>query len=178
MMVVPVSLWSQGLVQQQELGAGGDGAGDGHPLLLTAGELVGIAAPILLDPHGLEGPHDRLFDLILLHLLDLQAEGHVLEHRHVGPEGVALEDQVEAPLAGGFIESLVRVDDHLVVDGHGAVLGLLQPGDDPKRGGLAAAGGAQQRHEIPVLYGQIDVPEDVILAVKFIDVAQLDLAHG
>ena len=168
----------QGLVQQQELGAGGDGPGDGHPLLLASGELVGIAAPVLLDPHGPEGPHDRLLDLLLLHLLDLETEGYVLKHRHVGPQGVALEHQVQSPFAGRFEESLVRIDDHLVVDGHGAVLGLFQPGDDSKRGGFAAAGGPQQGHKVPVLDGQIDVPQDVVLSIKLIDVAQLDLAHG
>ena len=168
----------QGFVQQQELGAGGDGPGDGHPLLLASGELVGIAAPVLLDPHGPEGPHDRLLDLLLLHFLDLQAEGHVFEHGHMGPEGVALEHQVQPPLAGSLVESLVRVDDHPIVDGHGAVLGLFQPGDDSKRGGFAAAGGPQQRHEVPVLDGQVHIPEDVVLSVKLIDVAQLDLAHG
>ena len=89
-----------------------------------------------------------------------------------------MEHQVQSPLAGRFEESLVRVDDHLVVDGHGAVLGLFQTGDDPEGGGLAAAGGPQQRHEVPVLDGQVHVPEHVVLSVKLIDVAQLDLAHG
>ena len=96
----------------------------------------------------------------------------------MGPEGVALEHQVQPPLAGSLVESLVRVDDHPIVDGHGAVLGLFQPGDDSKRGGFAAAGGPQQRHEVAVLDGQVHIPEDVVLSVKLIDVAQLDLAHG
>ena len=36
----------------------------------------------------------------MAHLLDFQAEGDVVVHRHVGPQGVGLEHQVQPALAG------------------------------------------------------------------------------
>ena len=42
---------AQRLVQKQHLGAVHQGAGDGHPLLLTAGELVGVVSCPLRQAH-------------------------------------------------------------------------------------------------------------------------------
>ena len=159
----------EGLVKQQQLGVGGHGAGDGHALLLAAGQLVGVAVHILLDAHHAQGVVDALLDLRLGQLLDLQAESDVLPHRHVGPQGVGLEHQVQPPLAGLGVVGQVRVDHLHAVDGHHAALGLLQTGDHAQGGGLAAAGGTQQGHEVAVLDDQIDVPQDVVVAVEFID---------
>jgi hypothetical protein len=104
------------------------------------------------------------------HLLDLQAEGDVVVHRHVGPQGVGLEHQVQPALAGLGVVGVVGVDHLHAVDGHDAVLGLLQAGDHTQRGGLAAAGGAQQGHEVAVLNGEVDVAQNVVAAIEFINI--------
>jgi len=41
-------------------------------------------------------------------------------------------------------------------DGNRAAADLLQPGNHPQRGGLPAAGGSHEHHELPVLDGQVD----------------------
>ena len=167
----------QRLVKQQQLGAGGYGTGDGHPLLLAAGKLRGIAVLVHVNTHHPQGVHHPAVDLRLAHLLDLQAEGDVVVDRHVGPQGVGLEHQIQPPLAGLGVIGVIRVDHLHAVNGHGAVLGLFQSGNHTQRGGLAAAGGPQQGHEVAVLNGEVDVPQDVVAAVKFINVLQFNAAH-
>src|SRR2546430_685940 len=77
--------------EEQEVGFGGQGPGDGHPLAHAAGELLG--EPVgedhqvhdgqqLLDPLGPPGLRDPLA---------LQAEGDVLGHRLPGVERIPLE---------------------------------------------------------------------------------------
>ena len=157
------------LVQKQELRARRDRAGDCNTLLLTAGKLVRIAIAILFDAHGFQRAHDRFLDLRFLHLFDFQTECDVLEHRHVRPQRVALEHEVEPALTGRFIERGVRVDDRLVVDRHGAVLRLFETGNNAQRGGFAAAGRSQKRHKVAVLDREVDVAQNMVLAVEFID---------
>ena len=91
----------------------------------------------------------------LFDIAGVQAEGHVLKDSHVGPQRVGLEHQVQVPLGRGRVVRLRRVDDLLAVHVDEAVLGLFQAGHHPQRCGLAAAGGAQQRHEVAVLDGQV-----------------------
>jgi hypothetical protein len=49
-----------------------------------------------------------------------------------------------------------QVGDILAADQDGAGIGLLQPGDDPKQGRLARAGGSEQGEELALLDPQID----------------------
>ena len=87
----------------------------------------------------------------------------------MGPQGVGLEHQVQSTLAGLGIVGQIRIDHLHAVNGHDAVLGLLQAGHHTKGGGLAAAGGAQQGHKVAVLNGQVQIPQDVIFAVVLVN---------
>ena len=87
-------------------------------------------------------------------------------HGHVRPEGVGLEHQVQSPLAGLGIIGQVRVDHFHAVDGHDAALGLFQARHHAQGGGLAAAGGSQQGHEVAILDHQVDVAQNMVVAVK------------
>ena len=129
------------------------------------------------DLHTVQSAGDLFGDGLAVFLADTQAEGHVVEHGHVGPQGVRLEYQIQVALAGRGERSLRRVDDLLAVHQDNAVLGLFQAGDHAEGGGLAAAGGPQQGHEVAVLNGEVDVPQDVVAAVKFINVLQFNAAH-
>ena len=61
---------AQGLVEEQNLGLVHQGSGDGHPLLLAAGELVDPALAVALQVHQLQHGVHLLLDLILGGLLD------------------------------------------------------------------------------------------------------------
>ena len=88
----------------------------------------------------------------------------------MGPQGVGLEHQVQVPLAGRGVHGLRRIDNLLAVHVDEAILGLLQAGDNPEGGGLAAAGGAQQGHEVPVLNSEVQLFQNVVFPVEFIDI--------
>ena len=65
--------------------------------------------------------------------------------------------------------SLGSVYDLLAVHEDGAVLRLLQTGYNTQRGGFAAAGRTEQRHEVAVLDGEVNVLQDVVFAIVFIN---------
>ncbi|KAG0926323.1 hypothetical protein G6F31_018430 [Rhizopus arrhizus] len=75
-------------------------------------------------------------------MLHTQAEGDVLEHRHVLEQRIVLEYEADLTLA--------HIDRGGVFAGeqHTAGIGRLQPRDDAQQRGLAAAGRPQQRHEL------------------------------
>ena len=168
---------AQRFVEQQQLRAGCNRARDGDSLLLSAGEFVGITITILFNAHLVQRTHDALFHLVLGKAFDLEAEGDVFKRGHVRPKRVALEHEVEVALARGFIERFFCVDNRLAVHEHDAVLRFLEAGDDAKRGRLAAAGWPEQRHEITVVNREVDISQHMVVAVKFIDILQFDLAH-
>ena len=87
------------LIHQEHLRLDREGARHRHPLPLPARELAGVFGELALDVHELGGPLDLALDDGLVGLLlHAQAEGDVLEHRHVREDGVVLEHHGE--LAG------------------------------------------------------------------------------
>ena len=128
----------QRLVQQQYLGLVHQGTGDSDALLLTAGEVVDAAVLVALQADDLQHLMDPAVDLVLGQLRHLQAEGDIIIHIQMREQGIPLENGVDLPSVGGQI-----VDD-LAVKGHCAAGRREEATDDTKRGGLAAAGGAQQ----------------------------------
>src|SRR2546421_537097 len=75
-------------------------------------------------------------DLVLRHLLDPEAERDVLVDREVGIERVALEDHGDVAVARWDV-----VDD-AIADPHRPFADVLEAGQHPQRGRLAAAGWA------------------------------------
>jgi hypothetical protein len=73
--------------------------------------------------------------------LDAQAEGDVLEHRHVAEQRVVLEHKAHVALAH------MHVGGVFAAEMDAAHVGRLQPGDDAQQRGLAAARGAEQRDQ-------------------------------
>ena len=142
---------AQRLVKQKDARLHHQGPGQGDPLLLAAGKLVGHA---LLHVAQLHQPEDvgHLFpDLLPAELPELQPVGHVVEHVVMGKQRVALKDHGRIPLVGGqLVNGLVPEIDFPLVRG-------FKAGDHPQRRGLSAAGGPQQRHEAARFNVQIHV---------------------
>jgi len=140
----------EGLVQQQHRGVEDQRPGQRDPLLLAAGQL-GRAAPLqpleldqgqrLGDPAAGLGPGQ---------VLEAEAEGDVVGHVQEREQGVALEDGVDlAPVGRGA--------DHVDPVEQDAPVGrLLEPGDQPQGGRLAAARGAEQGEELAPGHLQVD----------------------
>ena len=132
----------EGLVQQQDLGPGDEDAGQGHPLLLPAGELGG---PVGGQVSEIELLHDGPAQGPLLLPGDLlpDAGGDVLLHRHIGEEGIVLEQKAHVPLLRGQVDVPGRVEQHPAVEDDAPLVGGDHPGDAPEGHALAAAGGSQ-----------------------------------
>ena len=149
----------QRLVHQEHLGVPDDGAADGHALALAAGQGLGLALQILGDVQDLGGLPHLLVDLLLGYLAQLQGKGHVLIHGHVGIQGVALEHHGDVPVLGLHVVHPLAADEQV------ALGDVLQAGDHPQGGGLAAAGGAYQYDELLVRDLQVEVVDGGHLVV-------------
>ena len=97
----------------------------------------------------------RIVGLVLANRARLhpQAEGDVLEHRHVAEQRVVLEHEADMALAGAARQRILAVERHL------AGIGPVEARDDPQQRGLAGAGRAEQRQQFAVADLQIDVVE-------------------
>ncbi len=162
------------LVKQEHLGLLHNGAADGHPLALTAGEGLGLALEQWLETEDLGGAHHPLVDVLLVHLLELEAEGHVLVDVHVRIEGVGLEHHAHVAL---YRRHVVHV---ATADGQLAAGDVFQTRDHPQQSGFAAAGGADEDDELPFLDGEVDIAQGVLVdsrIVIFANVVEYYFSH-
>ena len=121
-----------------------DGAPQGHALPLAAGELLGLSVQERLDAQDLRRFVHAVVNLGFWVSAQPEPEGHVLNHRHVRIEGVALKDHRDVPVfRGDVVHDSLRDRDFPPGD-------LLQTSHHPKRRGLSAAGWADQDHEFLV----------------------------
>jgi len=132
---------------------------------------LGPALEQVLDLQDLRGAIDRRLDLGLAHAGQLQAEGHVLGHRHVRIERVALEHHRNAALGRRHLV------DQLASDVQLAGGDLLQTGDAAQHGRLAAARGPDEDHELAVADLQVDARDDGQVAERFLQRLQQDIGH-
>ena len=162
----------KGLVHEQQGRLDNEGAGQRHPLLLAAGQLIGLTGGQVFDLHQFQRFLDPAFDLVLGHLFGFQTVGHVLLHRQVREDGVVLEYHADVPFMGG------QVVDGLVVKADLAAVHRIETGDHAQQGGFAAAGGAQQGEEFPGADGQVDAVQRLKVAITFDGVLDGDsMAH-
>ena len=130
-----------GLVQEDRLGALGQGQGDPYALALSAAELVDGAGGQLGDPHHLHGLLDGL--PVLLRPLAEQAlvgeaaAGHEVAHQHAAGHDGALGQQTDP--SGHVLGA--QAGDVGAVEQHRAPGGPVQPGQGAQQRGLAAGVG-------------------------------------
>ena len=94
-----------------------------------------------------------------------------LQHRHIVKEVEGLEDHTHLrPVGRG---PALPGEDVLPVEGDLPAGGGLQKVDTPQQGGLARAGGPDDGGHIPPVHRKINVPENLMLAKGFGQVAHL-----
>ena len=163
---------AQRLVQKQYLRTVHQCAGDGHPLLLAAGQLVDAAAVKALQADHLQHFGDTLPYLLLRHFGDAQAEGDVFKHIQMREQRIFLEHRVDLP----FVRRNV-VDPH-PVKGHITGCGCCKPADDTQRRGLAAAAGPKQCEEFGIVDIKVDVIENQLVVKRHAEVPQANQLFG
>ncbi len=137
------------LVEEQDVGVEHEGAGQGHPLLLAARELAGVARLEAREVDLGEALAQAALHLSSAELFQLEPIRDIARHRHMGPERVVLEDHADIPLVGG------EAADHPVPEADLPRVGLVESGQEPQQGGLAAARRAQQREQLAVTHGEV-----------------------
>ena len=154
-----------GLVQDQDGGILQEDPGDGHALLLAAGEEGAALTDIGVEALG--HSQDILVDLGLFRSLDDLLHGGVgLAVADVLENGVGKEEHILLDDADVLVDGpLGHVPDVVAVELDGAVGDLIEPGDQLAEGGLAAAGGADDGDGLAGLHMQAHAPQDVQLAV-------------
>jgi len=160
------------LVEQQRLGLDHQGARQRHALLLAAGKLPRIAVGQRLQPRRRQDTGEPAVDRRLVEPADLQAVGDVLRHRHMWPQGIALEDHRH--VAALRRHRAGRGGQHLAANHDFACRRLDEAGDQPQGRRLAAARGAEQADQLAVLDVQRHAIDGDGLAVALAEALQLD----
>ena len=140
------------LVGEDELGTEDHGAGDGHALLLTAGELVREVLGTVADVHALHHLLHLLLALALRHAEIGKRQLDVLLYVELVDEVEALEDEAYLSLADGRALVLMQSGHLFVTEPILAGGGVVEESEDVEQRGLATAGGTHDGDELAVLY--------------------------
>ena len=104
---------------------------------------------------------------------DLQPEGHVLGHRHVGKQRIGLEHHPDI--------ALVRPQpgDVATAEMHPAGIEVDEPGGGKQRGALAGSGRAKQCENLAIRHCEVEASQGALAAVGFPHALQAQhRAHG
>ena len=161
----------QRLVEQEHRGLAHDRARQCDALPLAARELPRLTLEQVTDAEQPRRPRHLLGDLGLRHALGLEREGDVLEHRHVGIKGVALEDHGDLPRPRRQVVYDPAADQDLARGRR------LESGDHPEQGGLAAAGRAEQHEELTLARDQIHAVDGANLPERLAYLSRFYRSH-
>src|SRR5882762_7245596 len=171
-----------GLVAEQEGGIGDDGAGDGHALFLSAGELARVVIHALGKADDAERGLHVLAALGLGEFCEKQGQLDVLKGGEHGDEVVHLKD--EADMARAPLRELVagHVRDFIAGHGDAAVRGDVEAAKQIEQRGLAGAAGAHEADEVAFVHVQIEALQDLdffaAATVSFVQSADLNQTVG
>jgi len=115
-----------GLVEQHDRRLHGQGARDGHALLLAARQLAGVGAGLVRQAHAFKQAHRKVLGFLRQHALELHwCERAVLQDGQVREQVELLEDEADAAAQLVHVDA-VRVH-VLPIDGDAAFLNGFEP---------------------------------------------------
>ena len=162
-----------GLVGQDHRRISRQSPGDGHPLLLAAGELGGLVAQLVAQAHHLQRHLGPLVALGPGHSRIHEGDLHVLHERQLWQQIVLLENKTQHPVADGRQLIFVHLSHILSVQQIRAGGGDVQTADDVHAGGLAGTGLAHDGHKLPL----VNLKRDVIGSLDGGVAHPVELAH-
>ena len=157
----------QRLVEQKYLRVAHDAAAQRNALLLAAGQLFRLSLHQIVQPEHAGRAIDRDLDLGLGCFLVAEAKGEIVVDAHVLVERVVLEHHRDVAVAWR------QMVDETVADPDVAAGDVFQACDHAQRRRLAAAGRADQRHEL--LVGDLEI--DVLYGVEQRAIVLVELAE-
>ena len=181
-----------GLVGEQDARAVGQGAGDGHALLLPAGELTGVDVGLVRQVDQREQLAHARVDLGAAHAGVAQRIGDIVRDGAAVEQVELLEDHADAAaqrvqllFAGGLLRAALAQkhaasadDDGGAVDGHFAVVGRLQQVDAAHERRFARAGVADDAVDFALVDVKTHVARRAHIAAAqaegFVEMADVD----
>ncbi len=141
------------LIKKQDIRLHGKSPGNGHPLLLPAGELEWICILLILKAHLLEKFPGFQKDFLLLPLLYTQRGiRNIFHHRKMWEQVKILEHQTERPLIADLTEIL-----------------RLQAGSTPKKRGFAGTGRSDNAKHLTLFHFQGNIFKNLYFSKAFLD---------
>ena len=128
---------------------------DGDPLLLPAADLPGQLVRLRRQPDGGQRLVHPACHLRLRAPLHAQPEADILAHRHMGEQGIVLENHTEAP---GLRRQRIHPP---VIQPYAAPRQGQQSGEAVQRRAFPAAGWPKQGDELPPPDSQGDIAQRV-----------------
>ena len=164
---------ARGLVEQHDVRVHGQGTGDGHALLLAAGQLGGPVVYALAQPHLLQLLLGNARGLLLV------AVQHLLLRQHDVSLGREVREQVEvlehhAHFGAHLVDVGLLRGDLGVLEEDAAARGLLQQVHAAQKRGLARAGRAQDHHHLAAADVQVDAAQHLVVAERLAQVLDAD----
>src|SRR5581483_8838783 len=161
------------LVEKHDLRIHAQRTGNGDALLLAARKLARIFARLLRNLHASEIVQRDLLRLLLRHLADPdRRERTVLQHGQVWKQVEVLEHH--ADLAANLVNFLQVRRQLDTVDEDVPALVLFEPVDTADHRRLARSGRPADHDSLPAAYLQVDVAQNMKIAVPFVDADHLD----
>ncbi len=155
-------------VEQHDRRLEGQRPGDGHALLLAAGQRAGVGLRLVRHAHPLQQLVRQRLGVAARRLQDMQRRvRHVVQHAHVRKQVELLEHEADA--------AAQRVDVHalgvdvLAVDADDALADGFEPVDGADERGLARARRAAHDQHFAASDLQADILEHMVLAVPLVD---------
>ena len=136
------------LVEQEQIRLVDEGAAERQTLHLPAAQKRRRSALEAAEPHELEHALDPFSHRAAAHAAEPQRVGDVVEHGHVRPDRVGLEDHAEVALVRGHEEPARDRGHDPAAQGDLAGVGIVEACDEAQSRGLAAAARAQQREHL------------------------------
>ncbi len=152
-----------GFIGEQDARAGDEGTGQGHALLLAAGQLPRVMAGAVRKTHL---GQDLIDPRTVLAAGQFQRQCDVFGRRQRRQQVEALEHEAHfacAQLRPGF---LVQCAQRLPGQGDAAAAGQVQPGQQAEQGGLAGTGGADDGYAGAFMYREGDVVQYVDFTLR------------
>src|SRR5690606_12467901 len=168
------------LVGQEQRRAGYQGAGDGDPLPLAAGQLVGSVAGAVREADPLERLGGKLPPLPRRHPAVDQRQRHVLPRRRARQELEVLEDEADLAVAQGGQLVVAHVLHVVAAEPVAAAARPVQAAEDVEQGALAGSGGADDGAELALVDREGDLVErrDALVSHMVLAAQVRDLDEG
>src|SRR5690606_13054293 len=102
---------------------------------------------------------------------------HMVLHGHVWPQGIGLENQAQIARLGGQVDTVLRVVQHVLIDGDTPLGGLFEPGNRTQQGGFATTRGPQQGNHLTFVQAHGQAFQNRVAVVGQMNVAYSQLGH-